>query len=167
MFRDLPPYVDFDALFIPDEAPQVGLILPQLRFYDVRDATLLGPSGWNDPVLLEIAGRDARGAIFIGAFFAQSAFPFVQDFVGKYYTSYGEEPDYLAAEGYDVAAILRSLMDSRRHTSRRELQRGLQGVRDFPGVSGLTTFDDAGGTHKELYLLTVRRGSIEQLDSQP
>ena len=167
MFQDLPPYVDFDALFIPDEAPQVGLILPQLRFYDVRDATLLGPSGWNDPALLEIAGRDARGAIFIGAFFAQSAFPFVQDFVGKYYASYGEEPDYLAAEGYDVAAILRSLMDSRRHTSRRELQRGLHGVRDFPGVSGLTTFDDAGGTHKELYLLTVRRGSIEELDSQP
>ena len=167
MFRDLPPYVDFDALFIPDEAPQVGLILPQLRFYDVRDATLLGPSGWNDPTLLEIAGRDARGAVFIGAFFAQSAFPFVQEFVGKYYASYGEEPDYLAAEGYDVAAILRSLMDSRRHTSRRDLQSWLPRVRDFPGVSGLTTFDEDGGTRKQLYLLTVRRGSIEELDSHP
>lgn len=166
-FQDLPPYVDFEGLFLPDDAAQVGLILPQLRFFDVREATLLGTSGWNDPALLEIAGRDARGAVFPDAFFAGSAFPFVQDFVSRYYATYAAEPDYLAAEGYDAAAILRMLMDSGRRYSRRDLRHALLGVRDFPGVAGLTTFDEDCGTRKELYLLTIRRGSIEELDSNP
>ncbi|MFI5316850.1 MAG: penicillin-binding protein activator, partial [Myxococcota bacterium] len=48
-FQGLPPYVDFDAVFIPDDAQSVGLIQPQLRFFDVRDVVYLGGSGWNDP----------------------------------------------------------------------------------------------------------------------
>jgi ABC-type branched-subunit amino acid transport system substrate-binding protein len=165
-YSELPPYVDFDALFVPDEAAQVGLILPQLRFYEIRDPVLLGPSGWNDPRLLEIAAREAHGSVFTDAFFARSAYPFVQDFVQRYYAAYAAEPDYLAAEGFDAVAILRSVLD-RRAPSRGELRRALLSMRDFPGVSGLTSFDESGGTRKELYLLTVRQGSIEELGTTP
>jgi ABC-type branched-subunit amino acid transport system substrate-binding protein len=164
---NLPPWVDFEALFIPEEAQRVGLILPQLRFYDVRDVTLLGPSGWNDRVLLEIAGREARGAVFTDAFFAQSDYPFVQEFVSRFYAAYAEEPDRLAAEGYDAAAILRGFLDSSSFASPEQLARALVGVRDFPGVSGVTSFDEAGGTRKALYLLTVRRGEFEELSQTP
>jgi ABC-type branched-subunit amino acid transport system substrate-binding protein len=165
-FSGLPPYVDFDALFVPDEAAQVGLILPQLRFYEIRDVALLGPSGWNDPRLLEIAAREARGAVFTDAFFARSAYPFVQEFVQRYHVAYGEEPDHLAAEGFDAVAILRAVLDGRA-PSRGELRRSLLSVRDFPGVSGLTSFDEAGGTRKDLYLLTVRQGAIEEVGATP
>jgi hypothetical protein len=71
-FQGLPPYVDFDAVFIPDDAPSVGLILPQLRFFDVRDVVYLGGSGWNDPALVKIAGREAQRAVFTDEFFAGS-----------------------------------------------------------------------------------------------
>jgi ABC-type branched-subunit amino acid transport system substrate-binding protein len=163
-FADLPPHVDFDALFIPDHADKVGLILPQLRYYDVHEVTLLGASGWNDPTLLEIAGRDARGAVFTDAFFARSAYPFVQEFVSRFYAAYGAEPDLLAAEGFDAATILRNVMDDG-VVSRDRLRRQLSGLRDFPGVSGLTSFGESGGTRKSLYLLTVRAGQIEELDA--
>jgi ABC-type branched-subunit amino acid transport system substrate-binding protein len=163
-FADLPPHIDFDALFIPDTADKVGLILPQLRYYDVQEVALLGASGWNDPTLVEIAGRDARGAVFTDAFFARSGYPFVQEFVSRFYAAYGAEPDLLAAEGYDAATILRSLMDDTQVVSRDRLRSQLAGLRDFPGVSGLTSFDETGGTRKSLYLLTVRAGQIEELE---
>lgn len=164
---ELPPYIDFDALFVPDEAQTVGLVLPQLRYYDVRETTLLGPSGWNDPALVEIAGREARGAVFTDAFFARSEYPFVQDFVSRFYSAYGDEPELLAAEGFDAASILRQIMEARGdvRTSREALRRDLLEVRDFPGVSGVTSFDEAGGTRKSLYLLTVRGDQIEELGS--
>jgi ABC-type branched-subunit amino acid transport system substrate-binding protein len=163
-FEDLPPIVDFDVLFLPDVASRVGLILPQLRFYDIRDVTLLGTSDWNHADLIKIAGRDARGAVFTDTFFAGSPYPFVQEFVTRYYAAYGDEPDRLAATGYDAAAILRTIMDDGSSRSRARMRSDLLGVRDFPGVSGLTSFDESGGARKALYLLTVKRGAIEQVE---
>jgi ABC-type branched-subunit amino acid transport system substrate-binding protein/outer membrane protein assembly factor BamD (BamD/ComL family) len=163
-FVGLPPIIDFDVLFVPDVASRVGLILPQLRFFDVRDVTLLGTSDWNHPDLIQIGGRDARGAVFTDAFFAGSPYPFVQEFVTRFYAAYGDEPDRLAATGYDAAAILRTILDDARSTTRARLRADLLHVRDFPGVSGLTSFDETGGTRKSLYLLTVKRGAIEQVE---
>ena len=51
-----------EAYLVADVAERVALILPQLSFYDIQDVILLGPDDWNDPRLVEIAGRDARGA---------------------------------------------------------------------------------------------------------
>ncbi|MFQ5699672.1 MAG: penicillin-binding protein activator, partial [Myxococcota bacterium] len=161
---ELPPIIDFDALFVPDAARRVGLILPQLRFFDVRDVTLLGTSDWNDNDLIEIAGREARGAVFTDAFFAGSPFPFVKDFVNSYYSAYGAEPERLAATGYDAGGLLRSILDAKPTLSRERLRDALLEVRDYPGVAGLTSFDASGGTHHSLYLLTVKRGAIEQIE---
>ena len=161
---ELPPYVDFEALFIPEVAQKVGLFLPQLRFYDVQDVLLLGASDWNDPKLVEIAGRDAEGAVFTGVFFPRSEFPMVEEFVSAYYAAYGEEPDALAAEGYDAASMLRAVLSEEVLLSRSRLREALGRVRDFRGVSGLTSFDESGGTRKSLYVLTVRRGEIVELE---
>ena len=161
---NLPPYIDFDALFIPDVAHEVGLILPQLRFYDIRDVAFLGPSDWNDEKLVEIAGRDASGVVFAEAFFAQSRNPTVADFVSRFRVAFGQVPDLFAAQGYDAAAILRTLIDRAGQISRDQLREELLFVTDFQGVSGLTSFDEIGGTRKELHLLTVHRGMIRALD---
>ena len=66
----LPPYVDFDAVFIPDTHQAAGLIAPHLAFHEVRGVTLLGPSAWNHPGLLELGGRHVEGAVFPGAYSA-------------------------------------------------------------------------------------------------
>jgi ABC-type branched-subunit amino acid transport system substrate-binding protein len=164
---NLPPYVDFDALFVPEVAQRVGLILPQLRFYDIRDVLLLGPSDWNHRALVEIAGQDAEGAVFSDAFFPDSDFPFVREFVSAYYAAYGEQPDALAAQGYDAASMMREVLSGRGSMSRAGARNALLRVQNFPGVSGVTSFDEHGGTRKNLYLLTVRNGEIVQLPEGP
>ncbi len=164
---DRPPYVDFDALFIPDIAQKVGLILPQLRFYDVREVTFLGPSDWNDEKLVEIAGRDASGVVFANAFYPQSQNPRVVDFVSRFRGAFGSTPDLFAAQGYDAAVILSTLIDRAGQISREQLRQELLVVNGFHGVSGLTAFDETGGSRKELRLLTVHRGTIRDLEDLP
>ncbi len=63
--------------------------------------------------------------------------------------------------------ILRTLVDRAGQISRDRLRRELLFVNGFHGVSGLTAFDEAGGTRKELRLLTVHRGAILDLDELP
>jgi len=161
---DLPPYIDFDALFIPDAAAQVGVVLPQLRFYDVADVTLLGPSEWNDPKLVELAANEAEGAVFVDTFDPRSQDPRVQDFIARYFAAYGEAPDAYAAEAFDAAVLLTRLIE-RGARSPSELARNLMGfaqdIPDYRGVAGLIGFDEVGGSRRELSLLTVRRRKIQ------
>ncbi|HTO09235.1 MAG TPA: penicillin-binding protein activator [Myxococcota bacterium] len=159
-FQGLPPFVDFDAVFIPDDAPSVGLILPQLRFFDVRDVVYLGGSGWNDPQLVKIAGREATRAVFTDEFFAASARPEVADFVRRYALAYGATPDEYAAEGYDAAALLRFVLAGGDAPSGEVLRDRLLRVSAFPGVSGLSSFDSTGGAKKSLEFLTVKDNAI-------
>ncbi len=101
-------------------------------------------------------------------FFPSSDFPFVKEFVSNFYAAYGEEPDAVAAEGYDAASML---LDAMRQedaaTSRTRVRDEILEIRDFPGVSGLTSFDEVGATRKSLYLLTVTRGEIAEIDDLP
>ncbi len=164
---DLPPYVDFDALFIPDVARKVGLVLPQLRFYDVRDVTYMGPRDWNDPELFRIAGRDARGSVFVDGFWSGDPDPQTQDFVSRYSRAYGAVPDATAATAWDVARLLRALVEYEGALSSRHLRDTLLDVRDIGGVSGLAAFDEVGGPRMELQLLTIERGRINAFDCRP
>jgi len=159
-YQGLPPYVDFDAVFIPDDAPSVGLILPQLRFFDVRDPVYLGGSGWNDPVLVKIAGRESTRAVFTDEFFVSSARPEVAEFVRRYAATYGGAPDEYAAEGYDAAALLRFVLAGGDTPSGQVLRDRLLRVSGFPGVSGVQAFDGSGGAKKSLEFLTVRENAI-------
>ena len=80
----------------------------------MRDVVYLGGSGWNDPALVKIAGREATRAVFTDEFFAGSARPEVAEFVRRYAATYGAAPDEYAAEGYDAAALLRYVLGRRR-----------------------------------------------------
>lgn len=161
--QGLPPYVDFEALFIPDAAAKAGLILPQLRFFDVRNVAFLGPSEWADPKLLEIAGAQAAGAYFPTAFWVAGEEPRVREFVERFRAAYGDAPDQVAALAYDAATLLRVALERSGARSREELRRALLDTRDFDGVSGLTGFDEHGDSLHELRLLTIERGEVKAL----
>jgi len=156
----LPPYVDFDAIFIPDDAASVGLILPQLRFFDVRDVVYLGPSGWNDAALVKIASREAERSVFTDEFFANSARPEVVEFMHRFSESYGSTPDAYAAEGYDAAMTVRAALLDSEGADGRQLRERLLELPPNAGVTGLGSFDSAGGARKSLEFLTVRGSAI-------
>ncbi|MGI9658794.1 MAG: ABC transporter substrate-binding protein [Gaiellaceae bacterium] len=160
----LPPYVDFDAIFIPDTAERAALILPQLRFFDVTGVAVLGTNDWNNEKLLEIAGVEARGALFTAAFFADSDKPATRAFSGAYRAQFGAAPDLSAAVGYDVALLLRKLVDQHGSLSSSGLQRDLRGTYDIESVTGLSGFDADGNPRRGLQLLRVRRGKFIPVD---
>jgi branched-chain amino acid transport system substrate-binding protein len=158
--QGLPPFVDFEAIFVPDDAASVGLILPQLRFFDVTNVVYLGGSGWNDPALVKIAAREATRSVFSDEFSASSTRPEVVEFVRGFAATYGATPDAYAAEGFDAAAVLRAALEAGGDGGGDALREQLLALSAFPGVTGLHSFDSTGGAQKSLELLTVRGGAI-------
>lgn len=156
--------LDFEALFIPDYADRVGLLVPQLAYYEVENVQLLGINGWNSPELIRVAGNYVEKAVFVDGFFPYSPYPFVQDFVARYFEVYGEEPSILEAQGYDVATILLSILSRPEIRTREDFRQALMQVVNYPGVTGATSFNTDGEAEKVLFLLQVQNGNIVQIN---
>ncbi len=156
----------FDALLIPDYAEMIGLIAPQLAYYDLTDVQLLGINGWNSPQLLERAGRFVEGAIFVDGFFADSPDPIVREFVSLYRETYGDEPSILEAQAFDTAGLLLYLLGRPDVANREDLRRALASLRNYPGVTGNLFVDDLGEIRRELFLIHVEQGAFIQIDRE-
>jgi branched-chain amino acid transport system substrate-binding protein len=152
---------DAEAVFIPDDAEKIALIAPQLVYYGVKDVDLLGPSSWNDDALARKAGAYLKRAVIADGFFADAPEPAVRDFAGKYEDQFGEKPTLLSALGYDGVGLLARVAKSGNADTRSAVRRGLLQIRNYPGLTGRTTFYENGEAEKDLYLLQVGSDRIE------
>ena len=160
----LPPFVDFDALFIPDSAENVGLIAPALAFHEVRGVRLLGPNGWNDPELVALGGEHVEGAVFTGAVDRGSRQVALAGFAERFEAGFGRPPDAIAAQSFDATLlVVRELLRGNR--DRGDLRDGLLTGEPLAGVSGALTLDSDGAARRRPHLLGVEGGAILSVDA--
>jgi ABC-type branched-subunit amino acid transport system substrate-binding protein len=152
----------YDAIFIPDSFGVVGYLVPTLALMGMRDTKYLGISRWDDPQLVERGGEFVEGAIFVDSFFKQSSDPLVSSFVTKFKSSYDIDPTLLEAMGYDSMRMLVAAMQNDGASERPGMLAVLKRVTGFPGVTGRITFDESGNARRDLTVLTVKDGKIEQ-----
>jgi ABC-type branched-subunit amino acid transport system substrate-binding protein len=181
--KDLPPLVDFDALFIPDFARGISLLAPALAVEDVvttcdprelerirrssgRDVQpvqLLGGNGWDDPALLEKAARYVECAVFVDGFYAGSERPETKRFVSTFQERFGRAPTILEASAYDAARMVAQAVDRDKAQGREAVRGALAGMRAFPGATGEIAFDARGEPVRTLFFLTVDKGAMREL----
>jgi branched-chain amino acid transport system substrate-binding protein len=162
----------FEAIFLPDAPRKAGLIIPQLAYYDIRYAQLLGTNLWHSQQLLEMARKYVQGAIFTdGVFFG----PVTADarkgaqmdpanaFEIAFKNIYAGEPDLIAATAYDTAEILFSIFGEPEIRLRRDVKNRLHQAGPFPGITGTTTFGPDGEAQKALHLLQIQAGRFVDL----
>jgi ABC-type branched-subunit amino acid transport system substrate-binding protein len=182
--QSLPPVVDFDAIFIPDFARNVALIAPALAVEDIvtqtcdpreveriRKATgredlqpvqLLGANGWDDPALLDKAGKYVECAVFVDGFFAGSERPETKAFVQAFQARYGHPPSILEASAYDAARMIRHAVKAGAST-REAVREQLAHLKAFPGATGELSFDERREVTKQLFFITVENGALREL----
>jgi ABC-type branched-subunit amino acid transport system substrate-binding protein len=158
------PIIDFDAVFIPDSPGKVGQIVPQLAYFDIRDVYLLGTNLWHSDSLIKIADQYVQGAIMPDGFFAQSKSARVQEFVRLFEETYQETPDFVAAVVYDSAMILFDVVSRSSIRFRTEIRDELFNLDYFPGVTGITRFDEKGDVVKNMHLLRIKGRRFVELE---
>jgi len=157
------PIIDFGAVFIPDTFEKISLIAPQFPYYDVADAILLGTNLWHSDKLIQVARGYVQGAIVPNGFFLNSPSPGVKDFVKSFKEVFDICPGFLEAQAYDAASIMFQLVNHPEVRSRRSLKTAFMNVKDFPGVTGLTSFDEAGDVNKQIYILKIKGRQFVQI----
>lgn len=131
------------------QASELGL---QTQFF--------GQEGIEGAKLLEIAGAGAEGLIYlVPAFDPNENSPRVQRFVNAFKAKVGREPGVVAAHAYDALHILAHSIQAVGPEPRKVAQHLLK-VKDYPGVAGLTTFDEHGDAKKPVMAKTIQSGKF-------
>ncbi|MCP3875865.1 MAG: penicillin-binding protein activator [Desulfobacteraceae bacterium] len=155
--------IDFEALFIPDSPSTINMILPQLAFNDAKGMYLVGTNLWHHKSLLKDAKGYNKNVIITDGFFHNSQkFPTAQ-FTKDYESLFGNIPKFLEAISYDTASILFLTAMDETIDSRKMLKDALQSQRIFEGVTGNTIFDTNGSAHRELFLMTIKKGKFIEI----
>ena len=117
----------------------------------------MGTNLWDSDRLIEMAGQYAQGAILADGFFAESGAEVVREFTRKFEAAYGKRPGFIEAIAYDTAMMIFNTVRRPEIGSRASLKDALLKIENFPGVTGLTAFDETGDCRKRLYLLRLKK----------
>jgi ABC-type branched-subunit amino acid transport system substrate-binding protein len=180
--KELPPVIEFDVVFVPDFARGVTLLAPTLAVEDVvtacdpheieriqkvspwtvKPVLLLGANGWDDPAIVEKAGKYVECAIFVDGFFAGSERAETKRFVEAFQKAQARVPTILEASAHDAAGMVAAAM-ARGVSGRQEMRDALARQAPFPGATGDVVFDARGEPVRTLFFLTVDKGVIREL----
>jgi ABC-type branched-subunit amino acid transport system substrate-binding protein len=180
--KELPPVIEFDAVFVPDFARGVTLLAPTLAVEDVviacdpreieriqkvspwtvKPVLLLGANGWDDPAIVEKAGKYVECAIFVDGFFAGSERAETKRFVEAFQKAHARVPTILEASAHDAARMVAAAM-ARGVSGRQEMRDALARQAPFPGATGDVVFDARGEPVRALFFLTVEKGVIREM----
>jgi branched-chain amino acid transport system substrate-binding protein len=153
----------YEALYLPRSFERLQFLVPAMRLLNITGITLLGESGWNHPELGKRAGAFVEGAVFLDGFFARASDAQVREFVQQYRAMFNTTPDLMAAQSHDAMLLVLRVLKQRPQT-REEVREQLRTIKDFRAATGWISMLPNGDIDRQLFVLTVRRGQIVQLN---
>ena len=163
-YFELTPIVDFDAVFIADEAKVVGQIIPTFAYRNAKNLSYLGITTWNSPQLIQRAQEQAEGATFPVAFNTLSPPPSTKAFYDLFVSTYSSYPGEFDSISFDAATLaIRTLQDS--PSSRDDFRKTLEKISHIDSASGDLSIHEHRCS-RDLALYTVQKGKFVVADER-
>ena len=143
-----------EAGLIASQAREIGLNVP-----------LLGGDGWDSPSLIEVGGQAMEGNFFSNHFSAEDQSPVIQDFIKKFKAKFNEQPDAMAALGYDSAMILADAIKRAGGTDSQPLRDAIASTANYQAVTGTISLDESRNANKPAVVLTIKDGTFHYVET--
>lgn len=157
---------DYNAVFVADSAKGGAQFMADARRMGIS-APFLAGNTMDSPGFCEMAGAAAEGTVIGTVFNPLDTRPEVRKFIHAFSAKYKEEPTQYAAQGYDAVNLLADAIKKGGSTESAQIAEALRGLKDWPGVAGLHTFDQKGDEKGKMVVKkVVRNGKIEIIKSR-
>lgn len=155
-----------EALIFPDNLLSASRFFTNVSARYRSQVKIIGTASWDDPVQIARFNTILNGAIFVSPFFSGSTDDNIKRFKSIYYERFKSQPDFLAAQGYDVGIlVLNSLQNA--------LQQGLAfqdafaRIGEYNGLTGKISIYPDGQSKRIYTLVQFIEGVIRELPSGP
>ncbi|GAC1346413.1 MAG: ABC transporter substrate-binding protein [Acetobacteraceae bacterium] len=141
--------------------PVSGVLLKARDLGFGNETKFIGGNGSNSPKLGEIAGAAANGLVVGSPWFIGKDDPMNKEFVTKFRTKYGHDPDQFAAQAYDCLHIVAEAVERAGSTEPEKLREALLATK-HTGVMGPFSFTEGRdpATAEGVVVLAMRDGKF-------
>ncbi len=151
-----------DALYIAGYYTEAAKIAQQAQDQGLN-VQFLGADGFYSPILVELGGDAVEGSVFTAGFFTDDPAENAQRFVKAFKSKFNEEPDMFAAQAYDAAMILLTAIENAGGVGGEAHQKEMLKIKDYPGITGSTSFTPVGDVVKDIIILKVENGKFTKI----
>ncbi len=116
---------------------------------------LLGGDGWDSPELWKLGGKALNNSYITNHSAIDNPAVEAQKFTANYKTKFNVNPDALAALGYDAIYILADAIRRAKTTDGKKLRDALAQTKNFSGVTGNTSVNEARNAVKPVVILKL------------
>ncbi len=172
----LPPIINFEGLFIPDNARRVPLAAaalaveeyPMGEFVPIKDAptvTLLGLSGWNSTDIVGAGGEPTRGSFFVDSFAEYDTASI--NFADNFRATIGHSPNSLEAVSVDAGQLVAAaaMSDAKTWFEFRDALLAVDLQQSGTGTSGFDA--ETLAADRVFRILSIDREKIFQVQPEP
>lgn len=148
--------LDVEAIFFPEALPIAGRFIANFPKGSRARLRLLGPATWDDPIALAQSRGLLDRAIFVSPFFSDSDRPVVRKFIEAFTQHYQKAPDFMAAQGFDAATLVLSVM--RRDPNPQSVANTFRLVSGYDGLTGEMQVLSSGEIQRRFAVVEMRSG---------
>ncbi len=128
---------------------------------------IIGGNGFNTPLLITLAGKNAEGAIFGGAWSCSSYTTANVTFINAYIVRWHQAPDQFSAEAYSALKILADAIHrAKSNTDSKVLRDALAATKDLVTPLGSFTFTAGRNAQQKTYIQMIKDGKFVLLDTK-
>ncbi len=154
--------IPVDGMYIIGYATDVAKTIKAIK-EALINVSLFSTSSAENQILINMLGKNANGLVYTApSYDANSSDSLVKQFVMNFKNKYNYLPPLNAATGYDAVRILIYAINNVGYNANL-IKDFLVHVKDFPGVSGKTTFDNNGDVAKPIILKIIKNDMFEML----
>jgi len=143
-----------DVLIVPGYYREAGLIVQQARSLGMK-LPVVGGDGWDSPTLTDVGRQHFNDCYFSNHFSPEEDRPAVKEFTRAYQVKFGEEPNALAALGYDAVRLVVDAARRAGSIDRQAIRDALEKTKDYAGVTGQITIDSQHNPVKSAIIVKV------------
>ncbi|MCO6431132.1 MAG: penicillin-binding protein activator [Deltaproteobacteria bacterium] len=149
------------AVFFPDSLLMASRFATSLSARFRQETRLLGTASWDDPVQLARFQTSLDNSIFVSPFFTKSERPAIRQFIESYKSRYNQEPDFLAAQGFDAATMALAAM--KRSLTGVPFAQALAELGQYEGLTGRIAVSSSGEMQRSFALAEFKNGAVREI----
>lgn len=152
------------AIFFPDEIDKANVLVSNLSPFFKKKVKILGSAAWDNLGKLGSARTLLEGCVFVSPFFAKSDRELVRRFVSIFKTTYGTDPDFLAAQGFDAATMALAALS-------REVNEGIpfadafRAIENYEGLTGKMRVRSDGAIERQYAIVQLTDTGLVELNT--
>ncbi len=155
-----------DLLFLSGYYPEGSKIAAQARELGMT-TQLLGSDGYASDELGKLGGAAVEGMLVSTFFDYTKTDDATTNFVNAYKAKFNANPDWFAANSYDVIMLAAQAAKNAGKNDRAAINDALTKLDEYKGISGTIKFDQNGDVIKPLSIVIVKNGFLTTAPKQP